>query len=774
MTSFHEALRASPVYSVPRIVDGIEGADFAVTRDAPVAFKFAGNWYVSPKKGENVSANPKDWSLVVADTNGDGNLRHYHAPDRSVNMDDAHLEQLSDIANGLNVKEQAGTLEAVHNALAPEQMAKIVLAKEQEGAGFVPGNGEALHAYMAKHGLEAFNATQEELNTARSRDLVPDNCNAERLLLKLEKGDAFELAPSGGVIGKAMSNPRKRVFFVFDKEAQLTSGAAGAEPQASGKADLPLKRIEVGFDEILAPDGGRSYRSRLSETTAHLADVKRELDAADVIVNAPEGITAYVNGDAQGLERYARSHLAMEFDARQFAENYSKKAEGNFYASATHANFGEEVSGEKLTNQAWYRVVRDSDYVPEHNVAARQGEGLTEAVPRVLDRNRADYFIVREHPDYSAMTLANFDSKVPKYELLFFKGAPEGGAPHAMEEVTCKRTEDVYLALHERGIHHDSKLMKLGQEEYADFFNERGLSQYIDDFKLRRQTVKDTVQSELLKGMDSSPKAVLEAPIAFAEGKLTGDVEKLSRNTLYQLGDNHYVLAQTHSGSEYLTLFEKTDKGFELRSHFNTVWNGEFEYNLVDLIHQHGGLKQASMEDTVALLRHCRDEENFRYLMTFDALTDPNKPLLGEEMTTRLRQEAAGTLDSDYVRLAGSKEKEAFAASHRAAAEASAGLKPAAEPVVEPTAASGAATAEKKVETSIAEEAKTAKNWMSRFMQEEKWMGKKGLAFGGAAVALGAVAYGAKKYLNSRHQDSEQASWAERTDAPSSPSMHNL
>jgi hypothetical protein len=62
--------------------------------------------------------------------------------------------------------------------------------------------------------------------------------------------------------------------------------------------------------------------------------------------------------------------------------------------------------------------------------------------------------------------------------------------------------------------------------------------------------------------------------------------------------------------------------------------------------------------------------------------------------------------------------------------------------------------------------AKGFRERVSRFMKDEKWLGKKGLAIGGTAVALGAVVYGVHK-ATSRETEAEPQSWAKRVSAES-------
>jgi hypothetical protein len=55
-------------------------------------------------------------------------------------------------------------------------------------------------------------------------------------------------------------------------------------------------------------------------------------------------------------------------------------------------------------------------------------------------------------------------------------------------------------------------------------------------------------------------------------------------------------------------------------------------------------------------------------------------------------------------------------------------------------------------ETPSAEEAESAENRFSRFMKNEKWMGKKGLVFSGAAVVIGAMLVGINRMLAPRDE----------------------
>lgn len=61
-------------------------------------------------------------------------------------------------------------------------------------------------------------------------------------------------------------------------------------------------------------------------------------------------------------------------------------------------------------------------------------------------------------------------------------------------------------------------------------------------------------------------------------------------------------------------------------------------------------------------------------------------------------------------------------------------------------------------------EAEQVESWFEQFKQE-KWIGKKGLTVVGTTVVLGAVIYGAKKYLDHNKQhDAEPQTWRQRVD----------
>lgn len=499
MNALFDALRASPLYSMPLYSAQEEGGGAAASNSV-IAFKFAGNWYVSLKHGESVSANPDDWSLVVADPAGDWNFRYYCAPQGRAGLSEKLADALQAIANGLNVKRLAGTLEPAESPLTEEQKQHVVLAKEKEGSGLIPGNVEPLDRFMRDYGMDVFRTDYAEEQVARRAGAQQDNTLDERLLLKRATGDPFRIVPHGGVMGLACGNPQPRVFYAFNASAPATGLDADTDP--------PLRRIQVGFDEMLEANGRRSYRPRVVESSARLSTVMNEIGEGNTIINGPEGLAAYLKGDAEGLMRYARHNLAAEFDDLEAQMRLSREKEGDDYASPTCGNFGEEVEGAHVTSQAWYRVLRDSDYVPE-NMPEAKGEGLVEAPLRVLDRNRADYFLVREHPDYRRRGCR---AESPRYEVLFFNGAPDGGIPASFEEVTYKDAAAVCEALRERGIRDDSRLIKLGEEEYAVFFNERGVGEHVNDVRVWLQT-KEIGHSPMMEGGDVHPKTTLSEDV---------------------------------------------------------------------------------------------------------------------------------------------------------------------------------------------------------------------------------------------------------------------
>lgn len=76
------------------------------------------------------------------------------------------------------------------------------------------------------------------------------------------------------------------------------------------------------------------------------------------------------------------------------------------------------------------------------------------------------------------------------------------------------------------------------------------------------------------------------------------------------------------------------------------------------------------------------------------------------------------------------------------------------------------ASANRRMAVNTGERAEAAaEGWLKR-LGKEKWVGKKGLAVAGATVALGAVAYGTKKYFDHKRDNVQHYTWTGRVSTP--------
>ena len=389
---FHESLAGVKTYELPiaqKLTGGLELIDSPVA-----AFEHAGNWYVAPKVNGKIPTDPKSWSLVVDGFEYHPNTRFYHEP-ANVRMQEAHVDMIQEISSGLTAKQKAGTLlENSTSALKPKDMASIILAKEKEGAGLRLGTDEPLHGFLAERGLDPFKPTHQEVMAANdvtfSKDLDQhfSEIAEKRLAVHNASGKAFMATPQGGSLGGAFSDPRERVFFA----------PHGENPQE-------LRRLKVGFEELMMPDGTRVHQPSIKETTVSVADAMKEIGPKAHVAHAPEGISSFMQtGKTEGLQEYARTHMASDYIGRQKAHDYFSTVDRGLHQTTTHHMMGEELVGKDLTTQAWHRVVRPEDYVPQvtGSGASVGSTAIETAATRVFDSKRADYFLLREHPDYTA------------------------------------------------------------------------------------------------------------------------------------------------------------------------------------------------------------------------------------------------------------------------------------------------------------------------------------------------------------------------------------
>ncbi len=773
--NLHESLAEVRTYELP-IIQKLEGG--VELMESPVAaFEHAGNWYVAPKVNGKIPTDPKSWSLVVDEFEYHPNTRFYHEP-ADVRMQEAHVDMVHEIGSGLTAKQKAGTLVESGAGLKPQDMAKIILDKEKEGAGLRLGTEEPLHQFLAEHGLKPFKPTLEEVAAANRVTFAGDS-NAyfaglaeQRLGVHHASGKAFKAKPMGGSLGGAFSDPRENVFYA-------------THPDNPGQ----FRRLKVGFDEMMMPDGTRVHQPSIKETNISFADAMAEIGPKANIAHAPEDISSFMQtGNTASLERYAKTHMASDYAGRQMAHEHFTQLEGALHQTTTHHMMGEELAGKNLTTQAWHRVVRPEDYVPQVTGSSTSAgsSALEAAADRVFDGKRADYFLLREHPDYSAaLQSSNFsDYHGPREQLVFLKGDPAGIKPAAIEFVDLEgsRGIDTLLELRKRGIGSDTKLLKIGRDEYAELWNQRSLNQHIDDFQLRRQTAKDTIQHKPLEFYKLGTDHPLAEPIRVnAAGKLVGDVGGLSQNGLYKLGEDHFIhiTPKMNFGKEApqkfsYTVYKKGTSGaMEHAGRESCLYDGEFEHKLADLIKQKGTLVQATETEVLGVAEHLRQaakgagDQALYAGHNLSELLHHDKPKLPEGIAGRLEQAAEGTLSSTYTNVFAKKSQ---APREKPAASATGSSAGTAEKTVAQEAGSSAARVEQSTSRSVSSGASSVENAagkaegaFTKFMKNEKWIGKKGAAFAAvAAAAIGAV-YVANKVWSKKPEEQENKPWTERT-----------
>lgn len=449
-SSFRDSLPHVQLYDLPGTAT-VELAGGAQIIKYPAAvFEYAGNIYMAPKNGGKVPTDPTQWSLVAGDSSP--NLAFYHGRNRD------HLEAMSETGLSLSTKVRLGTLPESTAQLSADHIGEIILAKEKPGGGVQAGDESSFHGIVNEHGEQFLASTPGEIAgswTAPHTEARGARIQNERLLLHTETGYAFKPRSSAGWMGEAFSDPRERVFYA-------------THPEQPGK----VRRLKIGFEEVMTPEGTRAHRPSVKETVMPVGEALREIGPKANIAHAPEGISTFMRtGDAAGLEDFAKRHLIPELQSRQSVNNHFAQRGSFDSQTLTHHMMGEELAGAELTNQAWYRVLRPEDYVAPGVGGETGSAALETAGHRVLDSRRADYFLIREHPDFTAhiKSLGATKYEGPTQEILFLKGDPTGKALHQVEKIGAEEFgHDIALELGKRGITPGTKLVKIGEDEYAE------------------------------------------------------------------------------------------------------------------------------------------------------------------------------------------------------------------------------------------------------------------------------------------------------------------
>lgn len=298
-------------------------------------------------------------------------------------------------------------------------------------------------------------------------------------------------------------------------------------------------------------------------------------------------------------------------------------------------------------------------------------------------------------------------------------------------------------------------ILKIGQDEYAELWAQRGLGDHFKNAQLMRD-VKDSFQDKPLGYVSLTTDHSLAQPISIgADGKLAGDVEGLCKRGLYKLGDEHYVHITPgvlRADELHYSLYKNEGDGIAKVAREYCSTDGEFEHKLADVIKTHGAITNTSELEVMKVADHLhnvRGTEMEQAVASVDlqTLLHHEKPKIPDGMGIRIRSAAEGTLDSPYtnifVRKPGAKAA------------------PTGEPPkikVEPPPAPPPPAAPKPP---IKPQAASEVSAFTKFWQNEKWTGKKGLAVAGATVAVGAIIYGVNKLLAKKKQPDERQ-WTER------------
>ncbi len=199
-----------------------------------------------------------------------------------------------------------------------------------------------------------------------------------------------------------------------------------------------------------------------------------------------------------------------------------------------------------MTTQAWHRVCGRAIISPKAvgSGAAGGSTAIEAAGNRVFDSKRADYVSSASIPTMRRLSknVHTWITRGRGRNFCFLKAMPSARFRRVSKKIACNEYgHDIVLELGKRGITADTKLLKIGEDEYAELWHQRGLKDHIDSAQLRRETAKDAVQYRPLKGTSFAGSPLAEPIRIDAAGKLTGDVAGLSSKGLYKLGDDHLV-----------------------------------------------------------------------------------------------------------------------------------------------------------------------------------------------------------------------------------------